>query len=242
MANTVRLFCPAAIHCPGAITAVIFEVDGTLLDSGEAIVQAFQYSFHKNNLASPPRLALMKLAGQSAPTRVKSLLNAMHLRCTREKTGKVTRDAVTALAGGFFVAYGRQMPGALQALSSLHSLGAKLGVVTNSPKKHALIRLKAFGLDRFFNQMLAIEDIAKEKPDPSSLKKILFKLRTPAGNALYVGDSSIDVKYAKSAGGVRVALLSNNHNSKVKADYTLASLTDLADIVTQSHAICQKNN
>lgn len=218
---------------------MIFDVDGTLLDSDEAIIQAFQHSFHKNHFPLPQRAIIMKFAGYSAPTWVTAVIKAMHLRSTKQNTSKITSDLINALSGGFFVAYGRQMPGALQALSSLHSLGIKLGVTSNSPKKHALIRLEAFGLAHYLEQILTVEDIKKEKPAPASLKKILFKLRTPLNNALYVGDSAIDVKYARNA-GLAIALLSNPRNKKLAADYTLFSLLELTGIVRQSHAHCKK--
>lgn len=95
--------------------------------------------------------------------------------------------------------------GVKDALDNLKEQGIKLAVVTNKPHQSAIIMTtKLFGSD-YFDSVLGADDNKPKKPDPWQVVETLKKFNIKADDAIYFGDSDIDVYTAKNAGVESVA-------------------------------------
>lgn len=173
----------------------MFDVDGTLLDSREAILASY-------------REATRHVLDREIPASADEADAMLQVRAL---------DVVARLAGGdpvrerrladaYQAGYERRQqevlpyPGALEALAKLRALGLRLGVVTSKSRSRLALDLERTGLERLLDASIAGDDVRHGKPDPEPLEAGLQALGVPAGAALYVGDSPVDVAAARAAG------------------------------------------
>jgi phosphoglycolate phosphatase len=128
--------------------------------------------------------------------------------------------------------YSRVYPGVAEGLQRLHQRGLKLACVTNKPTAESVALLRAFGLERFFNEVSGGDRFARLKPDPLPLVKTCEALGHTPQQTLMVGDSLNDVRAARAAGcPVVLVTYGYNHGEPVRsanADGYVDSIADLA--------------
>ena len=177
---------------------VLFDLDGTLIDSGPIILASMQ---HATRTVLGREIAYEELAatvgGQGLisqmqsldPDRVDELLEAYRAHNDPLHETLEAFDDVLAL------------------LPRLREEGRKLGVVT--AKRHRTVAL-AFDrfpqLDEYIDVVIAFEDTERHKPDPDPVLAGLAHFRAEPAQAAYVGDSPFDVRAGKSAGVFAVAV------------------------------------
>ena len=100
-----------------------------------------------------------------------------------------------------------------EVLESLYK-EARLGIVTGRPREEARYILEKFGMEQYFDTIIAMEDYPenKSKPDPCSISMALDRIGR--SNAVYIGDSVDDMKAAKSAGIKAIGVIPSDTNSK----------------------------
>jgi HAD superfamily hydrolase (TIGR01509 family) len=180
-----------AVAGPLAVNAVILDVDGTLVDSVEA--------YH----------ALAEQAGRScgitiAPGIVRYALNVNHPTSARRLLPEVLRE------------HANIFPNLRETLEKLRARGLKLGIVTGS-QGGSLQLLHEAGLTDFFEVIITGGDVEKPKPDPEGLLRCLSLLGVQPGEAVYVGDTPIDVRASQAAGMATIAVLSGAGDSALLA-------------------------
>jgi phosphoglycolate phosphatase len=187
--------------------AVIFDLDGTLIDSAPDLHAAANRML--DDLQRPP-LALERVAGF-----VGNGLHALVARCL-EATGGPTKNPEMAVAR-FREHYARApvqltqpYPGVEPMLQRFNACGLALGVCTNKPKAFAASILEELRMLSFINTVVAGDELPSLKPDPAPLFLCLETLGVDAGSTLYVGDSEIDAETAFRA-GVPFALFSGGY-------------------------------
>ncbi len=177
---------------------VLFDLDGTLIDSGPIILASMQ---HATRTVLGREIAYEELAatvgGQGLvsqmhtldPERVDELLEAYREHNDPLHETLEAFDEVLAL------------------LPRLKAEGRKLGVVT--AKRHRTVAL-AFDrfpqLDESFDVVIAYEDTERHKPDPDPVLAGVQRLGADSSQAAYIGDSPFDVRSAKAAGAFAVAV------------------------------------
>lgn len=176
--------------------AIVFDLDGTLIDSAPDIHAA------TNILLAQERLPLLDLAtvrsfvGKGVPNLVSRVLE------TLDQPEDPARHA--ELVARFEVIYEtavtltRPYPGVMAALDALAGAGFALGLCTNKPQGPTRAVLAHLGLDRYFGAVIGGDSLPVHKPDPAPLHATFAALSGPA--VLYVGDSEVDAETAQRAG------------------------------------------
>ena len=172
------------------LRAVLFDLDGTLLDSIPLIRRCFEKVFADfgipwgdGEVMKTVGLPLRQAAEIYAPGREEQFLKAYT---------EFYRDHQVEMLELF--------PGTIEALEDLCGTGYRLGLVTSKRREPAIAGMSMTGLDRYISQVVALEDTSRPKPQPDCLLRGLELLAVKPGQAVYVGDSWYDVLTGKNAG------------------------------------------
>jgi pyrophosphatase PpaX len=177
---------------------VLFDLDGTLIDSGPIIVASMKHAAkHVLGREVEEEILAAAIGGPG-------LVQQMHA---------LDPDRVDDLVDAYR-AHNEPLHEQLEAfrevvelLPRLRAQGRRLGIVT--AKRHATVGL-AFdrlpGMDEYFDVLIGAEDTVRHKPDPDPLLEALRRLDARPQEAAYVGDSPFDVRAAKAAGVYAVAV------------------------------------
>ena len=186
-----------------AVDAVLFDVDGTLVDVSRSYFQAI-------------RLAAQEISGKAVPMRlvreVKSLpgmnndwdataevLRRMGVRSTRKQVAPVFQKLYMGIGGNGLIK--SEKPLLQERL--LEKIGKRMGIVTGRPRAEAEMAMKMLGLPKSV-PLVAMEDTAAGKPSPQPL--LLATKRLKARLPVYIGDSPDDMEAAARAGCAFVAI------------------------------------
>ncbi|MFN4056697.1 MAG: HAD-IA family hydrolase [Roseinatronobacter sp.] len=175
---------------------VIFDVDGTLIDSQDHIVAAMTGAFGAVGLPLPPRAALLGIVGLSLPQAMAALVPDQPL-----ETQLALVDAYKASFMGLSVTDHAQLyPGARAVLDRLAAGGSITLAVATGKSRRGLDRMvTALGLDGYFATMQVADD-HPSKPNPSMILACLRDTGITAERAVMVGDTSFDRDMARAAG------------------------------------------
>jgi phosphoglycolate phosphatase len=212
---------------------VLFDLDGTLLDTVDDIAAVLNESLAERQLAALSTDAVGRLIGRGAPTLVKRAL---------EQLGAPAKQfEVEALLGRFCANYDRlyagygsralPFPGVEAGLRALYGAGLKLGVVTNKQRRFAVQLLERHGLAPWLDAVVGGDSCGQRKPDPRPLQYACELLQVNPDAALMVGDSNTDVLAARAA-GMPVVCVPYGYNegraaNTLSCDALIASLADL---------------
>jgi phosphoglycolate phosphatase len=208
---------------------VVFDLDGTLFDSAEAILKSVNLTFAELGLGPYEwDRDISRFFGRPFAFWAETLL---------KEGGKYSEANVRKMVERMFDNYAvvgpkhsKLNPGALEALDGLKRKGVTLAVATNMIKRHLDAFFSMFSIGEYFGGICTASDVNKGKPDPDQMECILKKVRAKKGEILMVGDSETDVEFAKNS-GVRIALLDAPWNRALKPDYRLKNLRELLEIV-----------
>jgi phosphoglycolate phosphatase len=208
-----------------ALRAILFDFDGTLADSYDAIAASVNHVRAHRGLPSltvdqvrihvghGPGHLLAHTVGVGNPKENESIYRRHHPTVMKELT--------------------RLLPGAAEVLAKLQERGLKLAVCSNKPLPYTKVLLATLGIAERFDAVLGPEDVRKPKPAPDMLIAGLARLGVKADEAIYVGDMTVDITTARGA-GVRVCVVPTGSDSRqdlesAKPDRLLTSLLDLLD-------------
>ncbi|MBI2184384.1 MAG: HAD family hydrolase [Thaumarchaeota archaeon] len=126
-------------------------------------------------------------------------------------------------------------PSVVDVLSYFKSQGFKMGLVTNDGRAAASVILDKHSLRRFFDIVITRDDVERMKPDPEGILRASAALGVDPSEALYVGDSVLDVQAAKSAGiGTVVSIIGGVHANdrilKAAPDLIVSKPSDLLEV------------
>jgi len=174
---------------------IIFDLDGTLIDSYQALYLAFRHTYQNMGLAPLSFDEVQRVVGHGLSNTLRDLLGEERvpeaLRLFRQKYEEVLRP------------YTFLLPGAREVLEALHGRGIKLAIATNKLGRFSREIFEHFGLDKLFAIIVGDEDVSQNKPHPEMLLHAIEKMGLRKEEVIFVGDSSIDIQTAKNA-GVRV--------------------------------------
>jgi phosphoglycolate phosphatase len=214
-----------------AVQAVLFDLDGTLVDSAEDLRQAL------NRLLAEERQRALSVDA------VKGMIGDGVLRLVERALAATGADPARAPAllprflafyEGNAAAHTRAYPGAREALEALASAGLRIGVVTNKPYAATLEILQALDLAPFFGAVVGGDTLPQRKPDPAPLRLAAERLGVRSDETLMVGDNHHDVRAARAA-GMRVFAVTYGYShvphGELGADRLIDSLSELPMLV-----------
>jgi len=180
---------------------VVFDLDGTLVDSGKDIAQATNFALKSHGLSPLELPEVLSYVGDGA-----RLLLARSARLDPEDP-RLSGLLATFLDhyAGHAVDHTRPLPGVLEALDALPDF--TLAVCTNKPRKTTEIVLDALGLTARFATVIAGGDLARSKPHPDPLIEIARRLGVQPNELVMVGDGPQDVQCGRAVGARTVGVL-----------------------------------
>lgn len=182
------------------LRAVIFDVDGTLVDSQADILAAMVMAFQAEGLSPPTRDAVLGIVGLSLDVALPILaLNSDHEACTRMVQGykdayvEVRREKGAKVSSPLY-------SGAREALDRLQKHDdVLLGVATGKSRRGLDKLIEAYELEGVFLTRQVADD-HPSKPNPSMLFQAMRDLGVEANDTVMIGDTSFDMDMARAAG------------------------------------------
>lgn len=179
--------------------SVIFDLDGTLIDSLPDVVIATNHLLAEEGRPAISRAQGAKMVGEGAAPLIE--------RAFRATGAPASPSAIPELVKRF-VAHYRVAPaaetivysGVPEMLEALSSQGIVMGVCTNKPHEMSVLVLEELGLRHHFRSVIGGGALAVKKPDPAHLEAVMNETGSVAANTLYVGDSPTDMECARAAG------------------------------------------
>jgi phosphoglycolate phosphatase len=213
-------------------TAIIFDLDGTLVDSVPDIQCALNAVLEQNALPCLEIEAVKLMIGGGPEILIRRALDKLGFVRTPDEIGHLTMS--------FQHAYHEQgntlsalFPGALRCLEQVTSQDIPIGLCSNKPEQLCQQLLADLGIEHLFAAVQGSGSGLPPKPHPAALLATLRRLDATANSALYVGDSATDVETAGRA-GVPVALVRGGYTAtpadSLGANWVVAGLADIPSI------------
>ena len=182
------------------MVTILFDLDGTLIDSTEAILLSFYDTFEKHRFPSPPKEKILALIGHPLDFMFKHL--------------GVERDRVEEFVQTYKYFYrGRSkpmtkwLPEAFEAVKEAASF-AKLGVVTTKTGRYSKELLEHMGALKYFEVVIGREDVIHPKPHPEPILKALHFMNSLKDKSWMIGDTCLDIVSANRTGIKSIAVKS----------------------------------
>ncbi|KEQ22070.1 pyrophosphatase PpaX [Paenibacillus tyrfis] len=206
------------------IQTVLFDLDGTIVDTNELIIQSFLHTFEGITKEPVTREHIV-------PNMGRPLIEQMVFFSGREQV-----DDLVQKYRAFNIAHHdelvREFPYVRETVAKLHAAGVKLGVVTSKIRQTTEMGLKLTGLYDYFGTIVTVDDVENPKPDPEGIHKAIRELGGDLSSALMVGDSHYDIEAAHNAGIPSVAVAWSLKGTEYLKQYNPTHIIqDMRDIV-----------
>ncbi|MDR6121675.1 pyrophosphatase PpaX [Bacillus sp. SLBN-46] len=208
------------------ITTVLFDLDGTLIDTNELIITTYLHTLEKYYPSKYQREDVLPFLG---PT--------LH-----EVFGNMDPDRVEEMVSeyrAFNIANHdelvKEFVGVKETVQTLKDRGYKMGIVTTKRHDVTLKGLRLMELEDYFEVIVAYDHVEKVKPDPEPIFKALEQLGSTPEESIMVGDNFHDILAGKNAGtataGVSWSIKGREYVEKYEPDYMLENMKDLLTIL-----------
>ena len=174
---------------------IIFDLDGTLLDTWPSLLQAIRTATPGVTTIEPAALRLALSQG----------LNAMFAQAAKQMAldAETTQASIHAMERAYFehaLSAAVPYPNTSEMLAQLQGTGFTLTLCTNRDRTSTLTLLEQVSWLSFFSHIHCLDDGLPAKPDPAAILATLSHLQCPLRDALFVGDSWVDARCASQAG------------------------------------------
>lgn len=208
------------------ITTLLFDLDGTLINTNELIVSSFLHTlnhyypnvYQREDVYPFMGPTLVETFGSLAPDMAEEMISVYR------EYNIANHDLLV-----------EEFEGVYETINTLKSSGYKLGIVTTKMKNVAMMGLKKSRLEPFFDVIVALDDVQKAKPDPEPVNLALEWIQSAPEEAIMIGDNSHDILAGHNAGtksaGVAWSLKGKEALKQYKPDYMLENMRDLLPIL-----------
>lgn len=229
MPTLVRLQPEPAPRGDSLPRAVVFDLDGTLVDSVDDISRLLNIVLGEDGVATFSGHEVRSLMGEGVRALIAKALRARGVPGRDDRIEQL-KDRFLDLYCGRPVALTTAFPFVAEVLGQLAGQGVSVGICTNKAKRPAQLILEALGLDRHVGAVVGADSGFGQKPDPAPLLACASMLGVPASTVVYVGDHHIDVETARAARVPVVAVAfgySGVPAGDLGADRTISCLSEL---------------
>ena len=211
---------------------ILFDLDGTLLDTEPAIIETYRRLFEKYRsveefdknkqveVLGPPLLTMFK---QYFPDQDPHVLEDEYRKYNKE----ILKD------------YIKPMEHASELIDYLHSEGYKVGIVSAKYKDDVKDGLDLFNLTEKFDVIIGGEEVEHDKPSPEGIIKACKAMKVSQDQLIYVGDSVMDMKAGKHAGAYSVGYVFNPGKKEAmiasKPNRLITDLMEIKDMLKEDH-------
>jgi pyrophosphatase PpaX len=208
------------------ITTILFDLDGTLIDTNELIITTYLHTLDRYYPGKYSREDVLPFMGPTLheafstidPDRVEEMV-------LEYRTFNIANHDRLV----------KEFAGVLETIEQLKEKGYKLGVVTTKRHDVTLKGLRLMKLDSFFEVIVAYDHVSKTKPDPEPIFKALEQLESTPSEAIMIGDNYHDILAGKNAGtktaGCAWSIKGREYLAKYEPDYILENMADILPIL-----------
>ena len=226
----------------GAFDLVVFDFDGTIVDSQAMIYQGMGDAFRGCGLAAPSLAAVRSIVGLSLEQAVEQLI---------PDDDNKDQETIFALADGYRRAFSRYRrdpdnfheplyPGVRETLSGLRAQGYRLAIATGKNRRGLDNSLRHHGLVDFFETLKTADD-GPSKPHPAILEQALNENAVSARAAIMIGDTSFDMAMGRAAGTACLGVRWGYHEDAALIESGANQLIDnFTDIPAALNNLAQK--
>ncbi|MEK6410462.1 MAG: HAD-IA family hydrolase [Acidobacteriota bacterium] len=221
--------------------AILFDLDGTLIDTTDLILRCFQHSWETVCGFNHSREDLIQTFG----TPLRAAMHRLLLTEAESKSGSRGAEGDPDVVDHLLAEYrsfnvanhdslARPFEGTCEVVTELRCRGYLIGVVTSKSRELALRGLRLCALDGLIHSAVFLEDTDTHKPLPEPIHAALERLSAKSSSAAYIGDSRHDIVAARAAGVRTVAALwgpaPRTELERERPDFLAESITDLLEI------------
>ncbi|MDD9270871.1 pyrophosphatase PpaX [Paenibacillus sp. GCM10023248] len=209
------------------IQTVLFDLDGTIVDTNELIVQSFLHSLEGETPEPVSRELII-------PNMGRPLVEQMEFFSGRKEVEELIKKYRTFNLAKHDELV-KEFPYVRTVMAKLHENGIKIGIVTSKIRQTTLMGLKLCGLDPYVSTIVTVEDVKEAKPHPEGILAAMATLGGSPETTLMVGDSHYDIEAAKNAGVVSVGVTwswkGRSYLEQYNPDHLIDDMFDLLPIV-----------
>jgi pyrophosphatase PpaX len=215
------MFLHPPVEPPAPFRAVLFDVDGTLIDTAELIADSLEYACRLHLGRTHPREAYYALIGKPAIVQMEIL------------GGDKAPEMMDTAVAYYEEHHEREQPfpGALDTLAQLTEVGIRLGLVTSKTRMELNPTLERVPLQRYARVIVTADLTTRPKPFPDPVYLALQTLQIGAEHVLFVGDSPYDIHAGNAAGVTTGAATWGPHSlaalKEQKPGYVFSSFGDI---------------
>lgn len=210
-----------------AASAVVLDLDGTLVDTAPDLARATNYVLALSGRRQVSLAEIRTLVGHGARKLIR--------RGFALTGDELAEDRIEPLFGAFIDYYGahiselsRPFPGVIALLERCRDAGIRLAVCTNKQESLSLKLLGALELSGYFSAVVGADTMGVAKPDPAPYREAVRRAGASIQRSLMVGDSGTDVLLARAV-GVPVIAVSFGYSDRPVAEFTPDHLVDHFD-------------
>lgn len=217
------------------INTILFDLDGTVLNTIDVVVQSFQYAYKTITGKEKTRDDILKFYGEPLAVTLEREVDIPveeAIKIYREFHYKNFEECISLFEGIDLV------------IKQLFEKGYKLGIVTSRLRYTTMKALNKYGLEKYFKSIITADDCTLHKPYPEPITKALKELNAQPEEALMIGDSLFDIQGAKNS-NVKSAVVSWTTLPKEtymneKPDYVINKAEDILKIINHINGLNEK--
>jgi phosphoglycolate phosphatase len=214
-------------------TAIVWDLDGTLVDSAPDLASALNTVLDKRGFFSHSIDVVRTMIGNGVPKLVERGFNAVGMRLEPAQLDELVAMFVKEYRA-CATDQSRPYPGIVEALQKIQAMNIPMGVCTNKPEDLTTQILEGLGLATYFSSVVGGDTTSTRKPDPQPVLACLRGLVSEPASSLMIGDSIHDV-HAAHAAGVVVGVVPWGYRSapveELGADFVLRDLAGLPGLI-----------
>jgi 2-phosphoglycolate phosphatase len=211
------------------VEAVLFDLDGTLVDSSEAIIKTVEKVLESNGLTCN-RAKVARMIGSP----LENIFGVLAPNLSEQEIWQLVHEYRK-----YYMAHHLENttihPSAQMVLRKLKTKGFKLGIVTAKYREPVMDVLSHFGIAELFDVVVTGYEVIRHKPAPDIVLEAAKRLKTGPKRCVIVGDSPLDVQAGKQAGSFAVAVVSTTYARKQlesqKPTIIIEKLEEILDIL-----------